>query len=204
TEAMVSIDVNTGRFTGKKDQEETIYKTNMEAAREVARQLRLRDLGGIIVIDFIDMETESNRKAVVDELRNQLRRDRSRTKAFAVSDLGLVEMTRQRERPSLLAYYSEDCPQCHGLGKVLSLESVLVKIERLLRRVHAKAAEKGIVVHVAPEVAVFMLEHNGKRLAEFEKRYKLQVDLRDDPGLAREDIRLVSSRTKKDVTAVYS
>jgi ribonuclease G len=204
TEAMVSIDVNTGRFTGKKDQEETIYKTNMEAAREIARQLRLRDLGGIIVIDFIDMETESNRKAVVDELRNHLRRDRSRTKAFAVSDLGLVEMTRQRERPSLLAYYSEDCPQCHGLGKVLSLESVLVKIERLLRRVHAKGAEKGIVVHVAPEVAVFMLEHNGRRLQEFEKRYKLQVDLRDDPALAREDIRLVSARSKKDVTAVYS
>jgi ribonuclease G len=141
---------------------------------------------------------------VIDELRSHLRRDRSRTKAFAVSDLGLVEMTRQRERPSLLAYYSEDCSHCHGLGKVLSLESVLVKIERLLRRVHAKGAEKGMIVHVAPEVAVFMLEHNGRRLQEFEKHYKLQVDLRDDPALAREDVRLVSSRTKKDVTAVYS
>ena len=204
TEAMVTIDVNTGRFTGKRDQEETIFKTNMEAAREIARQLRLRDLGGIIVIDFIDMESEANRKAVADELRSHLRRDRSRTKAFAVSDLGLVEMTRQRERPSLLAYFSEDCPTCDGLGKVLSLESVLVKIERLLRRVHAKGTEKGIVVHVAPEVAVFVLEHNGRRLHDFEKRYKLQVDLRDDPALRREEVRLVSAKSKKDVTGQYS
>ena len=103
TEALVSIDVNTGRFTGKKNQEDTIFKTNIEAAREAARQLRLRDMGGIIVIDFIDMEIEANKKAVLDELRHNLKRDRSRTKAFAVSDLGLVEMTRQRERPSLLA-----------------------------------------------------------------------------------------------------
>jgi ribonuclease G len=204
TEAMVSIDVNTGRFTGKKDQEETIFKTNLEAAREIARQLRLRDLGGIIVIDFIDMENETNRKTVVDDLRNHLRRDRSRTKAFAVSDLGLVEMTRQRERPSLLHYYSEDCQSCGGLGKVLSLESVLVKLERLLRRVASKGAEKTLVVHLAPDVAVFVLEHNGRRLSEFEKRYQLRVDLKDDPALRRDEIQLVSGKTRKDVTGLYA
>jgi ribonuclease G len=204
TEAMVSIDVNTGRFTGKRDQEETIFKTNIEAAREIARQLRLRDLGGIIVIDFIDMENEANRKTVVDELRNHLRRDRSRTKAFAVSDLGLVEMTRQRERPSLLHYYSEDCGSCGGLGKVLSKESVLVKLERLLRRVASKGAEKNLIVHLAPDVAVFVLEHNGRRLSEFEKRYKLRVDLKDDPALRRDEVRLVSAKSKKDVTSLYS
>src|SRR5262249_62127368 len=127
-------DVNTGRFTGKKNQEETIFRTNMEAAREAPRQLRLRDIGGIIVIDFIDMESESNKRAVLDELRQELRKDRARTKAFAVSDLGLVEMTRQRERSSLLHYYTEDCPHCGGLGKVPSLETMLVKLERVMRR----------------------------------------------------------------------
>ena len=100
TEALVSIDVNTGRYTGKKDPEKTILRTNLEAAREVARQLRLRDIGGIIVCDFIDMETRANRDKVLQELRQHLSRDRARTKAFAVSELGLIEMTRQRVRPS--------------------------------------------------------------------------------------------------------
>ena len=125
-EALVAIDVNTGRFTGKKNQEETIFRTNMEAAREIPRQLRLRDIGGIIVIDFIDMEIESNKRAVLEELRGELRHDRARTKAFAVSELGLIEMTRQRERSSLLHYYTEDCPSCAGLGKVPSPETMLV------------------------------------------------------------------------------
>ncbi|HWA15506.1 MAG TPA: Rne/Rng family ribonuclease, partial [Gemmatimonadales bacterium] len=100
TEALVSIDVNTGRYTGKKDPEKTILKTNLEAAREVARQIRLRDIGGIIVCDFIDMESRANRDRVLQELRTPLGRDRARTKAFAVSELGLIEMTRQRVRPS--------------------------------------------------------------------------------------------------------
>jgi len=204
TEALVSIDVNTGRFTGKKNQEDTIFKTNIEAAREAARQLRLRDMGGIIVIDFIDMEIESNKKAVLDELRANLRRDRSRTKAFSISDLGLVEMTRQRERPSLLAYYSEDCPTCDGIGKILSLESVMVKLERLLRRVSAAGREKELVVRVAPDVAVYILEHNGRRLAEVERRYRLSLDLKDDPQVRREEVRLFSARSKQEITDQYA
>jgi ribonuclease G len=204
TEALVSIDVNTGRFTGKKNQEDTIFKTNIEAAREAARQLRLRDMGGIVVIDFIDMEIEANKKAVLDELRSHLRRDRSRTKAFAVSDLGLVEMTRQRERPSLLAFYSEDCPTCDGTGKILSLESVMVKLERMLRRVAATGREKELVVRVAPEVAVYALEHSGRRLADFEKRYRIEIDLKDDPQVRREEVRLFSARTKQEVTDQYA
>jgi len=203
SEALVAIDVNTGRFTGKKNQEDTIFKTNIEAAREAARQLRLRDMGGIIVIDFIDMEIEANKRAVLDELRGNLKRDRSRTKAFAVSDLGLVEMTRQRERPSLLAYYSEDCPTCEGVGKILSLESVMVKLERLLRRISAAGKEHEIVVRVAPDVALYILEHNGRRLAEVEKRYKISIDLKDDPQVRREEIRMFSSRTRQEITDQY-
>jgi len=199
TEALVAIDVNTGRFTGKKNQEETIFRTNMEAAREIPRQLRLRDIGGIIVIDFIDMEVETNKRAVLEELRKELRQDRARTKAFAVSDLGLVEMTRQRERSSLLHYYTEDCPHCEGLGKVPSPETMLVKLERVMRRVSAMGSERRITVKVAPEIALFFVEQEGRRFAELEKRFRLQVDLKDDPQLKRGEMRVFTLK-KADIS----
>ncbi len=199
-EALVAIDVNTGRFTGKKNQEETIFRTNLEAAREIPRQLRLRDIGGIIVIDFIDMEIEANKRAVLDELRAQLRNDRARTKAFAVSDLGLVEMTRQRERSSLLHYYTEDCPHCGGLGKVPSPETMLVKLERAMRRVAAMGGQKRITVKVAPEIALFFVEQEARRFTELERRFRIQVDLKDDPQLRRGEMRVFASAGKHDLT----
>jgi ribonuclease G len=199
-EALVAIDVNTGRFVGKRNQEETISKTNLEAAREISRQLRLRDIGGIIVLDFIDMESESNKKAVLEELRKHLKRDRSRTKTFAVSDLGLVEMTRQRERPSLLHYYSDDCPACVGLGKMLSLQSVALKIERLLTRIGVNTQEKLIELRVSPEMAQHLFLESSERLARLEKKFKFQVDLRDDPRLRRSEVKVILPRTNEDVT----
>jgi ribonuclease G len=199
-EALVAIDVNTGRFTGKKNQEETIFRTNMEAAKEVARQLRLRDIGGIIVVDFIDMEIEANKRSVLDELRDELRKDRARTKAFAVSDLGLIEMTRQRERSSLLHYYTEDCPHCGGLGKVPSLETMLVKLERAMRRVAAMGGEKRLTVKVAPEVALYFVEQEARRFNELEKRFRLRIDLKDDPQLKRGEMRVFSTARKADLT----
>ena len=198
-EALVAIDVNTGRFTGKKNQEETILRTNLEAAREIPRQLRLRDIGGIIVIDFIDMEIEANKRAVIDQLRTELRNDRARTKAFAVSDLGLVEMTRQRERSSLLHYYTEDCPHCGGLGKVPSHETMLVKLERAMRRVSALGTERRITLKVNPEVALYFVEQEARRFAELEKRFHLQVDLKDDPQLKRGDMKVYTDK-KLDIT----
>ena len=163
------------------------------------RQLRLRDIGGIIVIDFIDMEIDANKRAVLDELRSQLRSDRARTKAFAVSDLGLVEMTRQRERSSLLHYYTEDCPTCGGLGKTPSPETMLVKLERALRRVSAMGTEKRVVLKVAPDIALYFVEQEARRFSELEKRFKLQVDLKDDPQLKRGDMRIYTEK-KQDIT----
>jgi ribonuclease G len=203
SEALVAIDVNTGRYTGKKDQEETIFRTNMEAAKEVARQLRLRDVGGIIVIDFIDMESESNKRAVLDALREGLRNDRSRTKTFKVSDLGLVEMTRQRERQSLLHYYTEECPHCRGTGTVYSLETVSMRVERTLRRVAALSKERAFQIRVNPEVAEFLFERKSRRLAEVEKALELDLDIRDDPRLKRDELRIVLSKTGKDVTKEF-
>jgi len=204
TEALVAIDVNTGRFIGKKNQEETILKTNLEAAAEIARQLRLRDLGGIIVLDFIDMEIEGNRKQVADVLRQHLKRDRSRTKAFAVSELGLVEMTRQRQRPSLSNYFTEPCPDCQGAGRVLSLSSAALKIERMLHRVGQRSRERQLILRVHPDVAVYLVEQEAGRLERLERQYKLRVEIRDDPSLRRDEIRLFRGRTFEEITKQYA
>jgi ribonuclease G len=203
TEALVAVDVNTGRFTGKKSQEETILKTNLEAAEEIARQLRLRDLGGIIVLDFIDMEEESNRKAVADALRGHLKHDRSRTKAFAVSELGLVEMTRQRQRPSLANYFTENCAACEGSGRVLSLASSTLKIERMLRRVGQRAREKQLILRVHPDVAVHLVEQNADRLGRLERQFRFRVEIRDDPSLRRDEIRLFRGKTFEEITKQF-
>jgi ribonuclease G len=159
TEALVSVDVNSGRYTGKKDPEKTILKTNVEAAREVARQARLRDLGGIIVCDFIDMETKSSRDKVLQELRMHLGRDRARTKAFAVSDLGLIEMTRQRVRQSHLQNMTDPCPTCHGTGRVFTAETIARRVERSVRRIGLEGRKDHLVVRLHPDVAMYVLEN---------------------------------------------
>ncbi len=203
TEAMVAIDVNTGRFTGKKNQEETILKTNLEAAEEVARQLRLRDLGGIVVVDFIDMESESSKKQLAELLRSALRRDRARTKVHAVSELGLIEMTRQRERESLFHYFSENCATCGGTGKVLSMNSVSMKVDRFLLRVGARSKEKQVMLRVHPDVATHLFDSRSARLEELEKRHGFRIDIREDPRMRRDDIRIFFPRLQKDVTEEF-
>ncbi|HET7233076.1 MAG TPA: Rne/Rng family ribonuclease, partial [Longimicrobium sp.] len=183
TEALVSIDVNTGRYTGKKDPEKTILKTNVDAAREIARQVRLRDVGGIIVCDFIDMETKQNREKVLQELRQHLSRDRARTKAFQVSELGLIEMTRQRVRPSLYHTQTEACPTCAGTGRIFTPETVIRRVERAIRRAWADGKEKNLVIRVHPVVALYVLEEEPGWLKGIEKSLGMKVALRDNPLL---------------------
>jgi ribonuclease G len=204
TEAMVVVDVNTGRFVGKRDQEETILETNLLAAREVPRQLRLRDIGGIIVIDFIDMESEANKKKVLAELRNHLRKDRSRAKAFAVSDLGLVEVSRKRVRPSLLHFLSEECPYCHGTGKVLSFDTLANKIERQIQRIGQRTRERRIQLRVNTSFAVFLEEQRSAMLDALEKQHRIRIEIQDDPRLHREDFKLVSLQNFRDLVAEAS
>jgi ribonuclease G len=149
------------------------------------------------------MEQESSKRQVVDTLRQALRTDRARTKVYPVSELGLVEMTRQRERPSLLHYYSDDCACCGGSGKILSFPSLAMKVERYLRRIGAHSKEKNIQLRVHPELATFLYDERSERLAALEKQLDLRVDLRDDPRLRRDDIRIVFPRTRKDVTTEF-
>ena len=201
TEALVAIDVNTGRFVGKRDQEETILETNLLAAREIPRQLRLRDIGGIIVIDFIDMESEGNKKKVLTELRNHLRKDRSRSKAFAVSDLGLVEVSRKRVRPSLLHFFSEECPYCKGTGKVLSFDTLANKIERQIHKIGQRTKERRIQIRANTSFAVFLDEQRGAMLDSLEKQYRMRIEVQDDPRLHREDFKMVSLSNFRDLAA---
>ncbi len=204
TEALVSIDVNTGRYTGKKDPEKTILRTNIEAAREIARQIRLRDIGGIIVCDFIDMEARTNRDKVLQELRMHLGRDRARTKAFAVSELGLVEMTRQRVRPSLWHSLTRDCPTCAGTGRVFTPEVVARRLERSLKRAGHEHRERQLTVRLHPEVALYLLEEEPRLLNNLQKATGLDLDLRDDPMMRLDEFRLMSRPAGRDVTELYA
>ena len=204
TEALISIDVNTGRYTGKKDPEKTILRTNIEAAREIARQIRLRDIGGIIVCDFIDMETRLNRDKVLQELRTHLGRDRARTKALAVSELGLVEMTRQRVRPSLWHSMTTDCPTCAATGRVFTPEVVARRLERALKRAGHDRRERQLTVRLHPEVALYLLEEESKLLQTLTKLTGVDIELRDDPMMRLDEFRLMSRPAGRDVTEIYA
>ena len=204
TEALVSIDVNSGRYTGKKDPEKTILRTNTEAAREVARQARLRDLGGIIVCDFIDMETKANRDKVLQELRTHLGRDRARTKAFAVSDLGLIEMTRQRVRQSHLQNMTEACQICHGTGRVFTAETIARRIERSVKRAGLEGRKDPLVVRLHPDVAMYVLENEKDLLKKLEKAVGFGLEFRDDPLLRPDEFKLVVKSAGRDVTGQFA
>jgi ribonuclease G len=204
TEALVSVDINSGRYTGKKDPEKTILKTNLEAAREIARQARLRDLGGIIVCDFIDMETKANRDKVVQELRTHLGRDRARTKAYAVSELGLIEMTRQRVRQSHLQNMTEACPTCHGTGRVFTAETITRRVERSVRRAGLEGKKDPLVVRIHPDVAMYVLENEKDLVKKLEKAVGFGLELRDDPLLRPDEFKLVVKSAGRDVTQQYA
>jgi len=204
TEALVSIDVNSGRYTGKKDPEKTILRTNIEAAREVARQLRLRDVGGIIVCDFIDMEAKQNRDKVLQELRTHLGRDRARTKAFGVSDLGLIEMTRQRVRQSHLQSMTEPCPTCHGTGRVFTPETIIRRLERSVKRMAVEGKRDNLLVKLHPDVAMYVLEQEQDLLRKLEKSAGFALELRDDPLLRPDEFKLVVKGAGRDVTGQYA
>ena len=203
TEALVSIDVNTGRYTGKRDPEKTVLKTNLDAAREIARQLRLRDVGGIIVCDFIDMESKQNQERLLQELRSHLLRDRARTRAFQVSELGLIEMTRQRVRPSLLQSQTASCPCCAGSGRIFTPETVLRRVERSVRRA-AEAGEGNVLVRIHPEVALYALEEERDLLRRLQKETGAKVALRDDPLMRQDHFRLTSASNHADLTERFA
>jgi len=168
TEALTAIDVNTGKYVGTVDLADTVFRTNLEAAREIARQLRLRDIGGIIIADFIDMESESHRKKVLQTLEEHLKRDRTKTYVLGITQLGLVEITRKKAKQSLDDALHKPCPYCDGRGRVLSEESVAAKLRREIKAMLRRSPEEAILVEVHPAVAALLIGAGGTNLRALE------------------------------------
>ena len=184
TEALVSIDVNSGRSTREHHIEDTALKTNLEAAEEVARQLRLRDLAGLIVIDFIDMDEKRNNRAVERKLSDCLRQDRARIQVGRISHFGLLEMSRQRIRASVLESSTEPCPQCGGSGHVRSVSSVALQLLRGLEEVLMKGATHNLVVRTRTDVALYVLNHKRGHLRDLENSFKVSLSVIADPTVS--------------------
>jgi ribonuclease G len=185
-EALVAIDVNTGKFVGKRNLEDTIVKTNLEAAREVARQVRLRDLGGIIIVDFIDMENEENKKRVVSTLERELTNDRARTNVLELTELGLVQMTRKRVRESLKQLLYQPCPYCKGFGFIKSEETICYEIQSAIQRLVSTTERRGILVRAHPAITT-MLKGEERRIVEtITANYARKIRIQDDASLHQE------------------
>lgn len=186
-EALTTIDVNTGKYVGRRNPEETILKTNLEAAREIAKQLRLRNIGGIIIVDFIDMEKESHRNRVYNLFREVLRSDRSKVNILRISEFGLVEMTRERTRRSLTHTIGEPCLYCEGSGFIKSLVTIAYEIFREIQREQGNLPVKKITLHVHPDLAELLQGEERHILEEIRERFKCKVILKAKPELHREE-----------------
>jgi ribonuclease G len=188
TEALVAIDVNTGRYVGKKNGrlEDTIVKTNLEAVKEIVRQVRLRDLGGIIVLDFIDMEEKKNRQKVLQAVELELKKDRSPSKALAVSDFGLIIITRKRVKQSLERVMTEPCPYCSGSGVIKSASTICYEILDEVRKVGPEVEGPGIVLRVNPDIARALKEEESGVLRELKSTLRKDIILRADTHLHHE------------------
>lgn len=203
TEALVAIDVNTGRHKGGKDQETAILKVNLEAADEITRQLRLRNMGGLIVLDFIDMKSGRDRQQVYQRVKEGLRRDKAKTHILPISQLGLMEMTRQRHSESVHAAVYDDCPYCKGRGKVKSALTMSVEIQRKLSEILKKRSrdesdfQLRIVVH--PSILDRLRNEDEKHLIEMEKRYFGKLSFRADPALHAETFKIVNVATNEEM-----
>jgi ribonuclease G len=180
TEAMTTIDVNTGAFTGHRNLEETIFKTNLEATQGIARQLRLRNLGGIIILDFIDMKNELHRSQVLRSLEKELKRDHARTQIYSFSPLGLVEMTRKRTRESLGHILCEPCAACSGRGTVKTLETVCHEIFREVQRAARQFEAREFRVIASTKVIARLMEEQSQDLAELEELVKRPIRLQSE------------------------
>lgn len=204
TEALVTIDVNSGKFIGKKNQEKNNLKINLEAASEIARQLRLRDIGGLIVIDFIDMEERENRKKLVDEFRKELQKDRAKVSVSEVSDYGLVEMTRQRIRSSLFFTTSEECPMCHGTGRIPSRDSVISKIDNWIRRFKIHSKDKRIRIFVHPVIFSHVTKGPVKKLFRtLQLKNLILIEFKADENMEFDQFKVFSRRLNKEITDLY-
>jgi ribonuclease G len=197
--------VNTGRHKGNKDQESTIFKVNQEAADEISRQLRLRNMGGLIVLDFIDMKSRRDQQAIYQRIKEGLRRDKAKTHVLPISQLGLMEMTRQRHSESVRSAVYDDCPYCKGRGKVKSAVTMSVEIQRKLSEILKKRQrdesdfQLRVVVH--PTVLDRLRNEDEKIITEMEKRYFGKLLFRPDPAFHAEQFKIINVATNEELAS---
>lgn len=196
TEALTVIDVNTGKYTGEGDPRNTILRTNLESAREIARQLRLRSLGGIVVIDFIDMEEEEDQRQLLETIRNLFRNDRSKARVFGVTHLGLVELTRKRSRPDIRATFTRGCPFCGGTGVVLKEDTIGMSLKRFIRKVVLSGHPEALLIELHPVVASFVGE---SFLPLWEEEFGIRIFLRQIPDFPWDKYKVEAQGTLEQV-----
>ena len=200
TEAMVVVDVNSGRYIGKGSHEENSLKINLEATTEIARQLRVRDIGGLIIIDFIDLSNLKNRKKVYEELKGHLKKDRAKVSISEFSDFGLLQMTRQRIGLSLLFTLTDECKSCHSLGRIKSKDATLTEIENWLKRFKNKFSDKRLILYVNEGLNDYINNSMNKVMNKLMLKNWLWLTLKIDPQLHNNEFRIFSKKRKKDVT----
>lgn len=203
TEAMVVIDVNSGKYAKSKDQELNSLKTDLEASREIARQLRLRDIGGIIVIDFIDLEDDKNRKKVYDELKKEFRKDRAKVSVLPMSDFGLIQITRQRIRQNIVQAIKEVCPECHGTGLSTKSSHLVYDLESWLKKFRRKSHERSIILKCHPSTATKVKEGKIKSLFKLQLKYFVKITLREDASISPDTFEFHSAKTGHDLTREF-
>jgi ribonuclease G len=201
-EALTAIDVNTGRFVGKRSQEETVLKTNLEAVGEVVNQLRLRNIGGIIIIDFIDMSKETNRKRVSEAFAQALKRDRARTTMLKISELGLVQMTRKRTRESLEQLLTEQCPRCEGRRVVKSIATLAGEMLRAIRREASHRRDIDMLVaKLNPQIARYLYDHASEALEELDRQFGIRIVLQSSEAFESGKFEFSQTRAVESLSA---
>lgn len=203
TEAMVVIDINSGRSVDK-DQEGTALKTNLEVLKEVARQIRLRDLAGIIIIDFIDMKVPANRKKLYSAMNKELERDRAKTVTYPLTKLGLMQITRQRINQNISEKVSDLCPTCGGTGKITSKSVLLNQIERWLKNFRSKSKEFRLELVVHPDIADYLTQGTLSRLSKIMIKYFIKINIKQSDSMSINQFQFHSLKKQKDITSEYS
>ncbi len=191
TEALTVIDVNTGKYVGINNLEETVLRTNIEASKEISKQLRLRDIGGIIIIDFIDMHEPEHQQMVIEALKLSLKRDRTRTTVVGMTGLGLIEMTRKKIRQTLSSVFNVPCPYCEGTGKILSLESITRNVEKEISKYFAETIANAIQVEVHPLVAEILAGINGENIRKIENSLNKKILIKALNEVKHEEIKII-------------
>ena len=204
TEAMVVIDVNSGRYAKSKEQELNSLKTDLEASREIARQLRLRDIGGIIVVDFIDLEEEKNKKKIFDELKKEFRKDRAKVTVLPMSDFGLVQITRQRVRQNIMQTMKEVCPYCIGSGLLTKHSHIVYDLEEWIKKFKKSSGERRLILKCHPLFAMRLREGKDGSILKLQLKYLMRIKIEEDKNIQIGHLKFISAKTGNELTEIIN